>query len=458
MSPLAVPARRFKFWLRLSRAYLQRYQLRLAISLLTVTFLTLAIVSIWPKVSRTNVIAIGYIGSHTIETIPTEILSLATQPLISTNEQGQPIPALASHWTISNDGKTYIVFLKDNIKWHDETLVNTSNIAIAITNIEITGLNNKAIEFKLPNSIASFPQALNKPVFKTKTFYGTGQYRIVKIDTVDDIVKKIVLHPKDTSLPQVEIKFYQTQLQAANALKIAEVKVARIPNGEDFSNWPNLLVSRQTDYTQTITLFFNTQDENLSSKDLRQALAYAIDSSRFDGEQAFSPIPPNSWAYNENTKRYSYNIGKSKELLAKLQTDSLDLKLSVLPGLEQLSENIKQDWEAIGMKVEIENVQTTPEDFQIVLGVNELMPDPDQYALWHSTQTSTNITKYKDVRIDKLLEDARSTSDETKRKELYFDFQKSLMEDLPAAFLYHPYKYNVVYKNIESLLKKLPTS
>ena len=151
MSPLAVPARRFKFWLRLSRAYLQRYQLRLAISLLTVTFLTLAAVSIWPKVSRTNVISIGYIGSHTIETIPTEILSLATQPLISTNEQGQPIPALASHWTISNDGKTYIVFLKDNLKWHDETLVDTCNVAIAITNIEITALNNKAMEFNLPS-------------------------------------------------------------------------------------------------------------------------------------------------------------------------------------------------------------------------------------------------------------------------------------------------------------------
>ena len=145
-------------------------------------------------------------------------------------------------------------------------------------------------------------------------------------------------------------------------------------------------------------------------------------------------------------------------MLAKLQTENVDLKLSVLPGLEELALNIKQDWEAIGIHVEIENVQTTPEDFQVLLAVNELMPDPDQYALWHSTQTVTNITKYKDVRVDKLLEDARSTSDEARRKELYFDFQKSLMEDLPAAFLYHPYKYNVVYKNIESLLKKLPSS
>jgi len=69
-----------------------------------------------------------------------------------------------------------------------------------------------------------------------------------------------------------------------------------------------------------------------------------------------------------------------------------------------------------------------------------------------------NITKYNDPRIDKLLEDGRMTSDEERRKELYFDFQKSLTEDLPAIFLYHPYKYNVVYKNIEHLLEKLPDS
>src|SRR3989344_6727533 len=224
MSLLAVPTRRFKFWLRLSMAYLQRYQMRLAISLVTIIFLILATVSIWPKFSRTNIVAIGYIGSHTIETIPTEVLSLATQPLISNNEQGRPVPALASHWTVSDDGKTYIIFLKDNLKWHDETLVDTSNIAIAITNIEITALNNKAIEFKLPTSIASFPQALNKPVFKTKTFYGTGQYRIVKIDTVDDIVKKIVLHPKDTSLPQVKFKFYQPHFHQPIAFKMPKSK------------------------------------------------------------------------------------------------------------------------------------------------------------------------------------------------------------------------------------------
>ncbi|KKQ55358.1 MAG: ABC-type dipeptide transport system, periplasmic component, partial [Candidatus Woesebacteria bacterium GW2011_GWC1_38_13] len=60
-----------------------------------------------------------------------------------------------------------------------------------------------------------------------------------------------------------------------------------------------------------------------------------------------------------------------------------------------------------------------------------------------STQSETNITKYKNLRIDKILEDGRVEQDKEKRKELYFDFQRFLIEDSPAIFLYHPVWYNI---------------
>lgn len=458
MPSLSVTARRYKFWLRLTQAYFKRYRLKTALFFISLGLIILIAASIFPKISRTNVIAIGYVGAYSVETIPAEVLSLVTQPLIATDSSGNPTPALSSNWTISDDGKTYVVFLKDNLKWHDETHIDSSNISIAISDVEITALNNKAIEFKLPNPIASFPQALNKPVFKTKTFFGTGEYKIVKIDSINQVVKKIILNPKNKKFPTVEIRFYQSQDQLVNALKIGEVKSAKIASAENFANWKNLTSEQTVDYSQTITLFFNTQDPNLASKDLRQALIYAINSTSFSGQITHSPISQASWAYNESIKQYGYNTGKSKELLAKLKTDQLEIKLSLPPGLEKVAENLKGDWEAIGLKITLEEVQKTPDNFQVLLAINDLMPDPDQYALWHSTQTKTNITKYKDAKIDKLLEDARATTDKEKRKELYFDFQENLVEDAPAAFLYHPYKYNVIYKNIKHLLDKLPKS
>lgn len=456
MRLIKILARRIRFWWNLVGAYLTRYRYWIATIIFFFLIITLAITNLWPKISRSNTITLGYVGVYTLETIPTEILSLATQSLIAAGPDGRPQPSLASHWQVSEDGKTYIVFLKDNLKWHDATNLDAKDISIAIQNVKITALNNKTIEFKLPNPISSFPHALNKPVFKTKTFYGTGEFRIVDIDQVDNVVKKISLVPKEKKLPRVDIKFYQSEVQAASALKIGEIKSATVANADIFETWPNLDVEKTVDESEVVTIFYNNEDPQLSSEELRQALSFAINKIEFDGKIATGPISPSNWAYSTNVKRYDYNTGKARELIAKSEGRDFTINLSVTPGLEKVAENIKRDWEALGVKTNLKFEKTVPATFQAMLVVNKLQPDPDQYALWHSTQRESNITRFKDVRIDKLLEDARTTQDETKRKELYFDFQKSLVEDVPATFLYHPYKYRVTYKNIRTLISKLP--
>ena len=76
------------------------------------------------------------------------------------------------------------------------------------------------------------------------------------------------------------------------------------------------------------------------------------------------------------------------------------------------------------------------------LGDLNLSKDPDQYVLWHSEQNS-NISGYKNLRIDKLLEDGRKTADINERKKIYSDFQKYILDDPPASFLYLPYTYEI---------------
>jgi peptide/nickel transport system substrate-binding protein len=448
--------RRLKFWLHLSGAYFARYKLWVLTILLVVLFGTYGLNRLWPNITRANIITIGYVGNYTLETVPTEILSLATQSLISVSGTGEPEASLASHWTVSEDGKTYVVFLKDNLRWHDESVVDAKDITVAIENVKITALNNKAIEFSLPNPIASFPTALDKPVFKTNTFYGTGEFRITDIDRSGEIVQKISLTAKRKGLPRVDIKFYQREDQLQNAIKIGDVKYATVSNSKIFESWSNLEVQKQVENNEVVTIFFNTEDPLLSSKDLRQALSHAIDKSSFDGEAAFSPISPASWAYNAEVKRYDYNTGKAKELMSKSQVQNPHVVLSTIAGLEDIAESVKKDWEELGVSVEIKEAKTIPGNFQALLALDRIPADPDQYGFWHSTQTKTNITRYKDVKIDKLLEDARATTNQEARKALYNDFQKFLMEDSPMALLYHPNKYKVMYKNLKPLIQKLP--
>ena len=448
--------RRIKFWWNLSFAYVSRYKLWL-LSILVVFFsLIFAFYKILPIILRTNVVALGYVGVYSVDSIPTEVLQLATQSLTSGGRDGKPIPSLAANWQVSEDGKTYVVFLKDNLVWHDNSPVLAKDISIAISNVQIHALNNKAIEFKLPNPIASFPLALDKPVFKAKSFYGTGKFRIVDINQVEGVVKKISLVSKDKTLPRVYIKFYQTEQQALNALKIGEIKSLTVSNAKILEKWPNLELEKITDTNTIVAIFYNNQDPLLASKDLRQALSYAIQKSDFDGINAISPISPTNWAYNNNIKRYEYNTSWAKELLSKTEIKSPKITLTSTPGLEDMAEKIKKDWQELGIEVSINKSKNVPDNFQALLVYEQLMPDPDQYSLWHSTQNDTNITGYKNVKVDKLLEDARNTSDEAKRKELYFDFQKFLVEDAPAAFLYYPYKYKITYNNVMPLIAKLP--
>jgi len=451
-----VPARRFKFWVSVFSAYITRYKFWIFVFVLVLLITIVAFKIFWSQVSRNNVVAIGYVGTYTLESIPANALALATDSLIVIDKSGRPQPAMASHWTTTEDGKKYIVFLKDNLKWHDDTQVDAKDISLAVSGVSIVALNNKAIEFDLKTPLVSFLQTLDKPVFKRNSFYGTGQFRIVDIKKIEEVVKEIKLTPKDKNLPKVEIKFYAAETQALEALKIGEVKVATVSSAQELANWPNLEVEKNLDETKVITIFYNTDDPLLSSKEFRQALNYAINRQEFDGVLAQSPIYPSSWAFNEAVKGYDYNSGKAKELISKSQIENPQVTLTVGPALEEIAGRIANDWEAIGVKVVVKKEKTVPSDFQALLAVNELPWDPDQYALWHSTQTKTNITKYKNVRVDKLLEDARVTKEEDKRKDLYFEFQKVLAEDAPAAFLYFPYKYRVVYKNIKPLLSKLP--
>lgn len=457
MFSLKAKLRRTRFWWHLTLAYIAKYKLRLFVSLLILGVIGIGAYKITPQISRVNYISMGYVGSYTLQTIPTQALLLATQSLTSVDEGDKPIPSLASHWQVTDGGKTYTVFLKDNLRWHDGTQVNANDISIAIKNVQITALNNKAIQFKLPNPIYSFPLALNKPVFKAKSFYGVGQFRIVGIDEVADIVKKISLVPKDKSLPRVDIKFYPTETQAAQAIKIGEVKMAAVESAKEFSSWPNLEVERKIAQEEIVTVFFNNNDPVLSSKDLRQAANFAVNKSEFDGLPATGPISPKNWAYNQQVKRYDYNSARAKELISKANSPSLKITLSYTPSLEEIAQSIKKDWDAVGFSVTLKQENNVPKNFQALLAVNKLSPDPDQYGLWHSSQKdTTNITGYKNVKIDKLLEDGRSTEEEDTRKNLYFDFQRFLVDDAPAAFLYYPYKYQVTYKNIKPLIAKLP--
>ena len=64
-----------------------------------------------------------------------------------------------------------------------------------------------------------------------------------------------------------------------------------------------------------LAILFNLENDKLSSKALRQSLAYAIkDKSPDEDSRALTPINPSSWAYNPKVKPYNYSQEQAEEL------------------------------------------------------------------------------------------------------------------------------------------------
>lgn len=400
--------------------------------------------------SSKKVQKIGLVGKYTVQELPWEIQKLVSEGLTEINQDGSVKPGLAESWEIKNGGKEYWFKIKDNIFWQDKTPVTSADINFKFSDVAITIIDKKTIKFQLKEPFSPFLSVVAKPLFK-KGLIGTGEYRFKSIQKNGQIVEKLVLVPvNDKKKPTIIFRFYNTEEEARIGFKLGEVNTLKeIVRPEELLQWKNLQISPQVKLNRFVAIFFNTNDPYLGDKANRQALAYAIQKERWE-PRALNPINPSSWAYNQDVKHYDFNQENAKKLLASKSNGEekeplKEIELTTFSSLLTVAEEIKKDWENLGVTTKIRVVSVLPDDFQALLATQEIPSDPDQYLFWHSTQP-TNITHYKSPKIDKLLEDGRKEQDQEKRKVLYHDFQKSLVEESPAIFLFHPTVYTITKK------------
>ncbi|HBL52362.1 MAG TPA: hypothetical protein DDZ05_04045 [Candidatus Blackburnbacteria bacterium] len=442
-----------RFWIRFFTTFWKKFKLLLLLGV----FLGIAFFLVLPLfkpllINFQEGNRIGIVGRYSIEELPLEIQSKISQGLTSIDEGGNVHPALASNWEAKDEGKEWVFFLSDK-KWQDGLQIKATDINYKFSDVSVEVIDDRTIKFTLKEPFSPFPSIVSRPIFK-RGLLGAGDWKVVKINSISGGRYLESLKLINTKTNRIEsYKFFPTEDVAKTALKLGEVDDLENMSSGEFKDWNNLSIQANSREDMYVGLFINNEDPILSDKSLRQALAYAINKSSFSGERAISPISPLSWAFNPQVKQYPYNVSRAKELyetLPKEQRKDMTLKLETTPALLDTAEKIKSNWENIGIKTQIQTSGSPPEDFQILLAIQSIPPDPDQYSFWHSTQIATNITRYKtskeSQRIDKLLEDGRKTLDLEERKKIYMDFQRFLLEDSPVIFLYHPITYSISRK------------
>jgi len=364
--------------------------------------------------------------------------------LTALDKNGNVIPDLASTWSTPDNGKTWVFKLKSGILWQDGKPVQSKNIQYQFTDATVSYPDNTTVVFTLQNPYSAFPSVVSRPVFR-EGLLGTGKWKAKNLDLVGDYVDQLTL--EDNSKDQLIYKFYPTEDDAKLAFELGNVdQVIDLIDPTPISSWKHVSISESTDKNEYVAVFFNMADKTLGDKSLRQALSYATIKDNLGGTRAISPIPENSWAYNPQVKQYGYDVSKAKSMIDAMpdaEKSNLALTLTTSPLLLPQAELIQKDWEAIGVKTNLQVISNVPTNYQALLAIFDAPDDPDQYSIWHSTQVQTNITHYSNPRIDKLLEDGRTTINQEDRKQIYLDFQRFLVEDAPAIFLYYPTIFSV---------------
>lgn len=390
---------------------------------------------------------IGIVGTFTTANLPLFIQNKISLGLTRIQTDGSVTDSASFKWDREEDGKKYTFHLKNNLFWHDGKKFTAGDINYKIKGAKFEVLDDFKLRITLPESFAPLPISLSQPLYR-ENLIGLGLYKVIQLikNKENNNVAQLTLLPLEKGIASETYKFYKNKNDAILAFKLGGIdKINDLEDVTEFDGWPNINIIERTNYNKVVALFYNLEDQRFKEKEIRQALAYAI--APFETfEKSVSPISPLSWAYSNKVRLYKFDTQAAQKIVSKSSLIDTEIILSTYAQLLPIAQQIADAWNKINLNAKIKVENTVPTEFQVFLYTFNIPTDPDQYFFWQSTQEGTNITNYKSLKIDKLLEDGRKTIDENQRKKIYADFQFYLVDDAPAIFLYYPKIYSVERK------------
>ena len=315
---------------------------------------------------------------------------------------------------------------------------------------------------------------------------GSGPFQVEQIQSEDDQVTSIVLkhfpryYRARSYLDRIQFRFYHDYAEVLNAYEAGEVEGVAQVRIDDLSQARALssLNLFSAPIAEHGIVFLNLDSSELpffQEQKIRQALMLGLDRQRLinealegQGMVADSPILPGTWAYSGETPSYSRDLEQAEALLddagwvEAAGTDTrhkggkpftFTLLTSNDPRREVVAEMLAEQWSELGVDVTVESVSAgelrralEERTFQAVLAHLKLPGDPDPYPFWHEKQTEDgqNYAGFVHRRISEVIEQARVTPNENRRRVLYHEFQQLFAEQLPGLPLYVPiYTYGV---------------
>ena len=460
---------------------------------------------------------IGNTGSGTGIGYPSA--QLFASPLLF-DENYQPQPYLADSWSFADDGLSLTLNLNPDAVFHDGVPVKSSDVAFSIRmnqalhpfkpmfapveSVDTPDDNTAVLNLSAPHPallIAMSPALLpivpehvygeafegasaedNYASFRgfagmtdPDVLVGSGPFSLTEFDASTGLVRMAAFEDfflGRANVDEIVIQIIQDPNTTLVALEAEEVHIANLQGVADLerANGIDLLtVTPQggEGIGAVVSMQYNLEDEVLQDKNVRKALAYAIDTDFIVNTlhaglpfRAKSPIHPGSPFYDDSVEGYDLDLAKAGELLdaAGYEADGdgnrgLTLTMDYIPTAQDyqknLAEYIKSALGEIGVEIEIRASPDfptylgylAPRNYDLTMQILFMWADP-VIGVHRSFQEANivpvpfaNNSAYINPEVEAILDEAGQTIDVAARTALYAEAQAALADDLPFYWI-----------------------
>jgi peptide/nickel transport system substrate-binding protein len=420
-------------------------------------------------------------------------------------------PALATSWTVSDDGLTYVFQLRDGVKFHNGRTMTAADVEYSFERImnpdtgspqasrfneveSVVATGPLEVTFKLKVPFAPFLANLpNLTVVPQEVVEANGgSLQQAAVGTGPFMLKEIV--PDTYVLLEANPEYYR-----AGQPKVAELRYNVVPEastraaGMRTGNY-HLIPDVDPATAQTLqgargvtilgvqdlayTLIgLNVSRAPFNDPRVREALNYALDRDEiveavyFGNAEPGGPLSPGLAEWETPTTQfacYAHDPAKARQLLAEAgYPNGFDAGLITFGTIQivvDTAQVVQAQLAEVGIRLDLNVAEFgafvqawSNSDFDTFVSLNGGSTDPDGYLFrTFVTDGSTNVFKFSDPAVDELLQLGRTTTEMADRLNIYDHLQKRLACTGPISHLAYGTLFSAVSDNVSGF-QQLPT-
>lgn len=368
--------------------------------------------------------AVGSIdpAKHTDETELISVLNTYDPLVYPKVEEGimDPGPHLATDWTVSDDGKTYIFNLRDDVTFQSGNKFSANDVVYSIQRMiaiqqgfswlwkgvlepeNVKAISDNQVEFTLNNAYAPFVSTLTQlfivdsellkentvdgsfgefgdygQAYLENNVAGSGPYKLsewnrgshLNFSKNDSYWKGW----KEGQLEEVQMKIVTEQATVKTMLNSGDADMVHqwltVEAYEEFKNASGIVVEEESS-VQLQHIPINMAKAPTDDINVRKAILYAFDYDVANAQilkgatQAVGPVPIAVTGHNSDLQPYKRDVEKAKEYLAKSKYSGDELTVEFMyladtPSQRQLAQLVQSNLEEVGFKVVLNGVPWT---------------------------------------------------------------------------------------------------